>query len=60
MSQPLILGEQLDSQMQSYIRALSDEGGVVTTTSVTMAIAMAIVETANRKLHFKHGGPKEN
>ena len=55
---PLMLGEQLDSQVQSYIRALRDEGGVVTVPE-TIAVATAIVETANRKLLLKHGGSVE-
>ena len=55
---PLMLSEQLDGQVQSYIRALRDEGRVVTT-PVTIAIATAIVETTNRKLLSKHGGPIE-
>ena len=53
-----MLGEQLDGQVRSYVRALRNEGGVVTT-PVTIAIATAIVETTNRKLLSKHGGPIE-
>ena len=43
---PLLLGDELDSQVQTYIKALRDEGGVITTL-VTMVIALAIVETSS-------------
>ena len=39
---PLFLGQNLDSQVKSYIQTLHEGGGVVTT-SIAMAAAMAIV-----------------
>ena len=39
---PQLLGEKLDSQVKSYIQAVREGGGVVTT-SITMAVATAIV-----------------
>ena len=55
---PLLLGEELDKQVQGYIRALRDEGGVVTI-PLTMAIGTAIVESSNRMLLSKNGGSIE-
>ena len=55
---PLLLGEELDKQVQEYIRALRNEGGVVTI-PVTMAVGTAIVESNNRMLLSKHGGSIE-
>ena len=52
---PLLLGEKLDSQVKSYIRAVR-EGGVVTT-SITVAAATAIIRKADRNLLAEHGGP---
>ena len=48
--------QELDSQVKGYIRALRDEGGVITT-PVTMAIGTAIVESNNRMLLFTNVGP---
>ena len=55
---PLLLGEELDKQVKGYIRALRDEGGVVTI-PLTMAIGTAIVESSNRMLLSKNGGSIE-
>ena len=55
---PLLLGEGLDKQVQEYIRALRDEGGVVTIPLI-MAIGTAIVESSNRVLLSKNGGSIE-
>ena len=53
---PLLLGEKLDTGVQSYIRAVREGGGVITT-AITMAAAMAIVRRADRNLLAEHGGP---
>ena len=53
---PLMLGERLDSEVQSYIKALQNEGGVVTT-PVVLAIATAVVESSDRTQLAKYGGP---
>ena len=56
---PLLLREKLDSEVKSYIRAVREGGGVVTT-SITMAAATAVVQKADRNLlaenrtHFHH------
>ena len=55
---PLLLGEKLDNEVKGYLRSLRDEGGMVAV-PVTMAIGMAIVETNNRMLLAKNGGPIE-
>ena len=55
---PLLLGEEVDKQVQGYIRALRDEGGVVTI-PLTMAIGTAIIELSNRMLLSKNGGSIE-
>ena len=51
-----MLGERLDSEVQSYIKALRDEGGVVTS-PVVLAIATAVVESSDRTQLAKYGGP---
>ena len=53
---PLLLGEKLDSEVKSYIRAMCEGGGVVTT-AITVAAATAIVRKADRNLIAEHGGP---
>ena len=53
---PLMLGERLDSEVHSYIKALRDGGGVVTT-PVVLAIATAVVESSDRTQLAKYGGP---
>lgn len=53
---PLLLGEKLDSQVKSYIQAVREGGGVITT-SITMAAATAIVRKADRNLLEENGGP---
>jgi hypothetical protein len=53
---PLLLGGKLDSEVKSYIRAVREGGGVVTT-SITVAAATAIVRKADRNLLAEHGGP---
>ncbi len=53
---PLLLGEKLDSEVKTYIHAVREEGGVVTT-AITMAAATAIVRKADRNLLAENGGP---
>jgi hypothetical protein len=45
----LLLGEKLDSEVKSYIKAVREEDGVITT-SVIMAAATAIVRKGDRSL----------
>ena len=52
---PLLLGEKLDTQVKSYLRAVCEGGGVVTT-AITMAAATAIVRKGDRNLSG-NGGP---
>ena len=52
---PLLLGEKLDSEVKSYIKAVREGGGVITT-SVTMAAATAIIRKADRSLLAENGG----
>lgn len=53
---PLLLGEKLDTQVKSYLRAVCEGGGVVTT-AITMAAATAIVRKGDRNLLSENGGP---
>ena len=53
---PLLLGEKLDSHVKSYIRAIREGGGVVTT-SIKMAAATAIVRKEDRNFLGENGGP---
>ncbi len=53
---PLLLGETLDGQVQSYIKSVREGGGVITT-SITMAAASAIVKNSDRNLLAENGGP---
>ena len=52
----LLLGEELDEQVQSYIRAMRDGKGAVTTT-VVLAAGEAIMQHHNKKLAHDNGGP---
>ena len=52
---PLLLGKDLDSQVQAYITALRKAGGVVDT-SVVIGAAEGIVSTKKPGLLVKHGG----
>lgn len=53
---PLLLGDELDSQVQKYIQTVREGGGVITT-SITMAAAEAIVKKADRNLLSENEGP---
>ena len=55
---PLMLEDELDSMVQKYIKAMRDKGAVVTT-PITMSVATALVESTDRTLLFKYGGPIE-
>ena len=52
---PLLRGEKLDSEVKSYIRAVREGGGVVTT-AIKVAAATAIIRKADRNLLAEHGG----
>ena len=52
---PLLLGEKLDSEIKSYIKAVCEVGGIVTT-SITIAAATAIMRKADRNLLAENGG----
>ena len=51
-----MLGEKLDEEVQHYLRAVREGGGVITT-AITMASATAIVRRADRNLLRENGGP---
>ena len=53
---PLLMGDDLDRQVQSYVRATRDGKGAVTTT-VVLAAGEAILQHSNKKLSHEHGGP---
>ena len=53
---PLLLGDELDKQVQSYVRATRDGKGAVTTT-VVLAAGEAIVQYHNKSLSNENGGP---
>lgn len=46
---PLLLGKKLDDKVKSYIRAVRECGGVITT-AITIAAATAIVKSEDRNL----------
>ena len=52
---PLLLGENLVSEVKSYIQVVREGGGVVTT-SITMAAATAIVRKADKSSIAENGG----
>ncbi len=51
----MLLGNDLDAQAKEYIRALRDEGSVVTV-PITMAVGTAMIESKYRMLLSKNGG----
>ncbi len=53
-----MFGDELDSMVQKYIKAMRDKGAVVTT-PITMPVATALVESTDCTLLFKYGGPIE-
>ena len=52
----MLLGTKLDDDVKSYVKAVREAGGVITT-SITIAAATAIVRQADRNLLFENGGP---
>ena len=55
---PLLLGEEIDCQVQSYLRALRAGGGVINT-AIARAAARGIVMSLNRSLLTVNGGSVE-
>ena len=53
---PLLIGNDLDKLVQSYVRATRDGKGAVTTT-VVLAAGEAILNHGNKKLSHDNGGP---
>ena len=49
---PLLLGEELDTQVKHYIQAVREGGGVINT-AITMAAATVIVGKTDRNLLTK-------
>ena len=54
---PFLLGEKIDAEVQTIIRAMRDSGAVVNT-SIAIAVAMTVVRKRDRSL-LKEGGPLE-
>ena len=52
---PLVLGEKMDRMVQSWVRKVRIEGGVINT-RIVMAAAQGIMSTVDRKSLAKHGG----
>ena len=55
---PLLLGENLDHQVKSYISAVREKQGVINT-AITIACGEAIVKKADKNLLRENGGPIE-
>ena len=53
---PLLIGVELDKQVQSYIRGTRDGKRAVTTT-VVLAAGEVILKHCNKKLSYDNGGP---
>ena len=53
---PLLLGENLDTAVKNYIKAVREAGGIINT-SITIAAATAIVQKTDRSLLSENGGP---
>jgi len=53
---PLLIGDKLDKQVQSYVHATYDGKGAVTTI-VVLAAGEAISKHCNKKLSHDNGGP---
>ena len=54
---PLLLVEKLDNQVKCYIKAVREEGGVVTSTIVIAAATAIIKKKHDMNLLSEHGGP---
>ena len=55
---PLLLGETIDAEIQTIIKAMRDNGAVVNT-SIAIAIAIGVVRKRDRSLLKEEGGPLE-
>ena len=55
---PFLLGEKVDAEVQTIIRAMRDSGAVVNI-SIAIAVAMGVVRKRDRSLLKKEGGPLE-
>ena len=52
---PLMLGEKMDRMVQSWVRKVRIEGGVINT-RIVMAATQGVISTVDRKSLAKHGG----
>ena len=52
---PLLLGEQLDNQVEKYLKTLRDKGGVVNT-AIVMACAEGVITNHDSNLLANNGG----
>ena len=55
---PLLLGENLDRQVKSYISAVHEKQGIINT-AITVACGEAIVKKTDKNLLRENGGPIE-
>ena len=55
---PLLLGEKIDAEIRTIIKAMRDNGAVVNT-SIVIAIAIGVVYKRDRSLLKEEGGPLE-
>ena len=53
---PLLLGENLDHQVKSYISAVCEKQGIINT-AITVACGEAIVKKVDKNLLKENGGP---
>ena len=52
---PLLLGNELDTQVQEYVKSLREKGGVINS-AIVMAGAVGIVESYDSNLLKENGG----
>ena len=55
IGRPLLLGDELDRQVQSYILELRNNGGVINS-AITIAVAQGIVTNFDSNLLVQNGG----
>lgn len=55
IGRPLMLGEDLDKQVQAYLKALRENGAVINT-AITIACARGVVKNADSNLLECNGG----
>ena len=53
---PFVLGEKIDTEVQTIIRATSDSGAVVNT-SIAIATAVGVLSKRDRSILKENGGP---